>query len=90
MQPNCQDRNAALLAAVLAGQTWRGAAASAGISTERVRQICRGLLRRLRQSAPAEAVPQHNPFAVAELRAHKDFWLRRLEDLHDDRPSLRT
>lgn len=65
---------------VLHGGSWSGAAAIAGISPERARQVVHKMTRQMMHpSRLDEAYPPHTSYYIDEMRAHRDFWARRLD-----------
>lgn len=72
---------------VLNGGTCKEAGDKLGLCVERIRQVITKTLRRLmHQSRMTEPMPEHRYWNIREVRNHREFWLRQLENL--DQPII--
>lgn len=72
-----------VFACVVSGGTWAAAAQIAGISEVRAQQVVHKMLRKMREPSHHwdGEMPPHDIYSVKDVRKHREFWLRRLDEM---------
>ena len=73
------------------GGTWAQAGSMAGVTAMRVRAVIHKMMRQMHHpSHLTEPMPDHDYRSVEDFRAHREFWLRRLDALHPPEAAKRV